>query len=306
MNELKFIDWLRNKLKMNNTVILGPGDDCAILDCKNISSLSATIDTLLEGTHFSISDSPYKVGKKSLAVNLSDLAAMGCKPLWALAGMGFRKDIADNWLYEFAQGIIDCSQEFDIPLVGGDFTSGSGPLSISITALGTPFAEKEITRSGANMSDLIITTGTLGGSIIGSHLDFTPRITESEWLCHNATPSAMMDISDGLALDLRRLCIESKCGAKIYKDMLPISDNAIKLSSRDNISADVHAACDGEDFELLFTVDNDKWQIIQDKWPFETQVTKIGEIVPHFESDIILIDESGIEGDFYTGGFVHE
>ncbi|MHC4873010.1 MAG: thiamine-phosphate kinase [Planctomycetota bacterium] len=305
MNELELISWLKKNLKQGEGVIKGPGDDCAILDVSNYQNIAVTTDTLLEGTHFSKDEDGFAVGRKTVAVNLSDMAAMGCKPLWAVTGLGLKRDSKDKWLDDFASGLIACTEEYSVSLVGGDFTKGDGPTSITLTVIGIPFAEKAVYRSGAEDGDLIVATGTLGGSIKGKHLSFTPRVAESEWLCTNAKPNAMMDISDGLALDLRRLCSDSAKGAVVEEAEVPVSADASELSSNDIEKAFTHALSDGEDFELLFTVSEDKWVYIKENWPFDCKISAVGRITSA-DKEIKILKNDGTKYLMPKGGYIHE
>ncbi len=305
MNEIDFISWLKDNLKQGEGVIVGPGDDCAVLDVADYSQITISTDTLLEGTHFSTKDEAYDIGWKTVAVNLSDMAAMGCRPLWAVTGLGFNRGSDSDWLKNFTKGLIACSENHALSLVGGDFTTSSNGTSITMTIVGIPFSSNPVYRSGAKVGDIIAVTGSLGGSIKNKHLNFNPRIKESEWLCKNSLPNAMMDISDGISLDLRRLCSESKVGAIIEEDKLPISEDAKAMAMTDKKSAINHALTDGEDFELLLTIDENKWNTIKSNWNLPTAITEIGKITNDCNT-LSLRDINGKEAELPKGGYIHE
>ncbi|MBN1256374.1 MAG: thiamine-monophosphate kinase [Planctomycetes bacterium] len=307
MNELDLIAWLRQRLRMRPDVIAGPGDDCAILNTSDCALLAATTDSLLEGKHFTASDDPRAVGYKTVAVSLSDLAAMGCSPRWALAGLGLRRGAGEDWVKGFAEGLIGCAEEYGLSLVGGDFTSSDAPTSITLTALGAPFPGGPIYRSGAQAGDLLIVTGSLGGSLSGRHLGFIPRLQESEFLCKNygGHLHAMIDLSDGLALDLRRVCAESGVGAQVEADSIPVSKEAQELATTDNLSPLAHALSDGEDFELLCALAPESWESLAASWPFTAKLTKLGFFTPASDG-LLLVKSSGETCPLPEGGFIHD
>ena len=183
-----------------------------------------------DGVDFRLAkDDPRLIGRKALAVNLSDLAAMASQPIAAVIAIALPRvgigsltplDLAKQ-LYE---GLLPLAAEFDVALAGGDTNTHDGPLVISITALGTLTDRGPLTRRGGQPGDKLLVTGSLGGSILRHHFNFTPRIREAILLHERYELHAGMDISDGLALDLSRLADESGCGAVIRTDQLPISD----------------------------------------------------------------------------------
>ena len=249
--EFAFIDWLRRRTPAASRVQLGPGDDAALLDWSNGAGCIATTDMLLDGSCFVLAEAgPRRVGRKAMAVNLSDIAAMAGRPVAALVSVGLPRHGGRALAEALYQGMREIADAFDTPIVGGDTNSWDGPLVVNVTLLGEATARGVVRRNGARPGDWLIATGSFGGSILGKHLDFTPRVREALRL-HEAAPlHAMIDVSDGLAADVFHLCEESGCGAVLQADAIPITDAARAM--HDGRSALDHALGDGEDFELVF------------------------------------------------------
>jgi thiamine-monophosphate kinase len=278
--EAEFHRWLREHVPVHAKAPLGLSDDAAILSFAGRTDLVVTTDLVSDGVDFRLErDDLRRVGRKALAVNLSDLAAMAARPLAAVvaialprAGCGSRSalDLAIG-LYE---GLLPLADEFDVALAGGDTNTHDGPLVVSVTALGEVTERGPLTRSGGKPGDKLLVTGELGGSIAGHHFDFTPRIREALLLHERYELHAGMDVSDGLALDLSRLAAESGCGAVVDTERVPISAAARKLT--DSLQ---HALGDGEDFELLLAVPADVAdQIVRDQ-PLDCSIALIGELI---------------------------
>jgi thiamine-monophosphate kinase len=197
----------------------------------------------------------------------------------------------------------EVADAFNVALVGGDTNSWDGPLCISVTLLGHATVRGPVLRSGAAVGDWIFVTGPLGGSILGHHLDFTPRVREALKLHESADLSAMVDLSDGLAKDLHHICEESRCGAVLFADAIPISDAARDLAQRDGRMPLEHALGDGEDFELAFTVPPDDGERLLKEQPV-TGVTlyRIGEIV----ADGYWLERDGTREVLEPRGYEHE
>ncbi|MBY0229332.1 MAG: thiamine-phosphate kinase [Gemmataceae bacterium] len=249
MSELAFIDWLRARTPAGERVLLGPGDDTALV--RTGSELLVTADMLLEGSCFTLEGSPiqvpgvapasaFRVGRKAMAVNLSDIAAMAGVPLFAVVSVGLPRRGGRALAEELYRGMRDMADLFGVSIVGGDTNTWDGPLSINVTLLGEPGAGGVVRRKGARVGDRLFVTGPLGGSLAGHHLDFVPRVREALALAEAATLRAMIDLSDGLALDLSRLCAESGVGAVLRS--VPCNPGC-SLEQ---------ALGGGEDFELLF------------------------------------------------------
>lgn len=247
---------------------LGIGDDCALLVPQNGCRLAVTSDTLNEGVHFFKDSDPQNLGHKCLAVNLSDLAAMGATPRWFTLAISLPSpDYID--LRKFADGMFALAKMHGISLVGGDTTKG--PLSVSITAMGEVPNGQAITRHGAKPGDLVFVTGNLGGAALAvacgygkypdldkdrliqcrTRLDLPePRIAAG--LALRGIASAMLDISDGIIQDLGHICERSACGAEIYADKIPIHPALYEQSINDIERLDL-ALAGGDDYELCFT-----------------------------------------------------
>ena len=253
MNEFDYIAWLRGRTPVHPRVPVGPGDDCAVLQTRPEVPWLVTTDMLLEGCHFMPADAgAQRVGRKAIAVNLSDIAAMGGRPVAAFVSVGMPRGQADCLAEELYLGMRSIADEFDTALAGGDTNSWDGGLVIAVTLLGEPGPQGPILRKGAQPGDWLMVTGPLGGSLLGKHLDFTPRVREALALQAQAPLHAMIDISDGLAADVNHLCEESRCGALLRAEAIPISAAAHQMA--DARTPLEHALGDGEDFELAFAV----------------------------------------------------
>lgn len=277
--EFDYIAWLRRRTPATPSVLVGPGDDTAVLRPPT-GPLLVTTDMLLEGSCFRLAEAgPFRVGRKAMAVNLSDIAAMAGVPTAAVVSVGLPRDGGRELAEQLYLGMRKVADEFNVPLVGGDTNSWDGPLSISVTILGEATSRGPVLRSGAKLGDWIMVTGPLGGSIQGHHLDFTPRVREALRIHELADLHAMIDISDGLAKDLHHICEESRCGAVLYADSIPISAAAKLLAVKDAFSELDHALSDGEDFELVFTVSpEDGKRLIRDQAVPGITLLQIGEI----------------------------
>ena len=264
----------------------GPGDDCAVVDDGGEDLVLLKTDALVEGVHFIRESDSLKVGWKAVARVVSDFAAMGGFPERFLVTLALPGSISLEWVENFYRGMGTCFERYGAVLVGGEtcrVPSGSAAV-ISLAATGRVERGSVVMRSGGNVGDAIWVTGELGGSLAGKHLDFTPRLEQARWLVEHFKPTAMMDLSDGVARDLPRLAIASSCGFQLDQAAIPLSKNC-----------DVKQALqDGEDFELLFTLPEvhgleDEWQ---QKFP-ELKLTKIG----------ILVEKGA--GDSLAGGWDH-
>jgi thiamine-monophosphate kinase len=280
--ENSFIEWLR----VNNPVTLGSvlkgiGDDCAVFQSDTPRPWLVTTDMLLEGSCFRLGEAgAYRIGRKSMSVNLSDIAAMAGIPCYAFVSVGLPQNADAELPKQLYWGLKEVADTFGVSLIGGDTNSWANDLVISVTVIGRATERGYVTRSGARRGDWIFVTGPLGGSILGKHIDFTPRITEAIQLHKQVDIHAMIDISDGLAKDLHHICKESRCGACLQSDKIPISDAAWKQSNQDSRSPLIHALSDGEDFELLFTVSPlDGENLIREQPIPGIQLHHIGEII---------------------------
>jgi thiamine-monophosphate kinase len=251
--EFAFIQWLRERTPADPRVLIGPGDDAAALRLTAGAPCLVTTDMLLEGSCFRLAEAgPRRVGRKALAVNLSDIAAMAGRPVAAVVSLGLPRQGGRSLAEELYAGLREAADPFQVALVGGDTNSWEGPLVISVTLLGEATPRGPVRRGGAKPGDWILVTGPLGGSILGKHLTFTPRVSEALQLHALADLHAMIDVSDGLAADVYHLCEESGCGAVLRAEAIPLTPEAYQLN--DGRSAREHALTDGEDFELVLTL----------------------------------------------------
>ncbi len=254
--EFAYIDWVRRQTPAHPRVLLGPGDDAAAVQYRSDTPCLITTDMLLEGSCFRLAEAgPRLVGRKALAVNLSDIAAMAGRPLFATVSVGLPRSGGRALAEELYHGMRELAEEYNIALVGGDTNSWDSGLAISITLLGEPTPRGMVRRSGARPGDWLLVTGPLGGSIRGKHLTFTPRVREAQQLHQCADLHAMIDISDGLAADVWHICEESRCGALLRAETIPLTAEALQMD--DGRSALEHGLGDGEDFELVFAVSPD-------------------------------------------------
>jgi thiamine-monophosphate kinase len=260
--EFDFISWLRQHQSRSPLVRLGIGDDLAVLKLPADDLLLVGVDQMMDGVHFdSAIHTPRAIGRKAMNRNLSDCAAMACLPAAALATICLPKGVGEDYARELYLGMTEAGQPFDCPVVGGDTGSWSGKLVVSVTILGRSAGVEPVTRSGAKPGDTIYVTGPLGGSILGRHMTFEPRVKLARYLAGSGTITSMIDLSDGLSRDLANVCRQSGVGARVAIESIPVHDDALKMSVP-NLDADVvaqtrvafdHALHDGEDYELLFT-----------------------------------------------------
>jgi thiamine-monophosphate kinase len=223
------------------------------LNWKNDDLLLVGVDQVLDGVHFDSNvHSPREIGRKAMNRNLSDCAAMGCLPAAAVVTVALPKGVGDGYAKELFLGIKEAGEAFNAPIVGGDTSTWTGKLVVTVTILGRSGGLTPITRSGAKPGDAIYVSGPLGGSLLGRHMTFVPRVEWGRALAKSGLVSAMIDLSDGLSRDLRQICQSSGVGAKIEAAKIPIHEDAIEMR-RDGHSPLEHALHDGEDYELLVT-----------------------------------------------------
>jgi thiamine-monophosphate kinase len=250
-----FIAWAKQRAMRLPKIKLGIGDDCALM-ASDGSDWVVTTDSLCEGTHFILQEcGPLAVGKKLVGVNLSDLASMAAVPSAVFLSLCLPRKHADRLGAEIYEGVCQACQEYNVAIGGGDTNVWDGPLVVHLTAIGTARPEGSWLRSGARPGDKIVVSGRLGGSLLGKHLDFEPRLKIAQRLYPLGIVQAATDISDGLGVDLLNITVASRCGAEVDLERIPISDAAIEASETSGKSPLEHAIGDGEDFELLMAVD---------------------------------------------------
>ncbi len=269
MNEKDLIRKLSSKLPTNQNTILSVGDDCAaVRPPASDEALLLKTDAVVENVHFTRKDAGEAVGRKALGRCLSDIAAMGGVPESALITLGLPGEDDEAYAESIYEGLSAMARDFDVAIVGGETTRNPGGLFISVALTGRAPKDGGVRRSGAQIGDAIFVSGELGASIVGRHLDFTPRVKEALWLVNEFEVRSMIDVSDGLATDLGHILQGSGVGALIDESFLPIS-RAAKLRARENEAAKtplLAALTDGEDFELLFTVAPSVAVRVKDSW----------------------------------------
>jgi len=301
--ELALLEWIRkNWTAPDKAVRVGPGDDCAVIDPGTAPYLITT-DMLCEGTHFVLAEHGIKrVARKAIAVNLSDIAAMGGAPLAAFVCVAFPRggDVDGRAMYRAMDGV---ARKFGCAIAGGDVVSHKGGLAISVCMIGRG-PRKPILRSGARPGDSVFVTGRLGGSLLGRHLRFMPRLNEGQWLAKEIKPNAMIDLSDGLATDMGHIADDSGVAIEIDGARVPISAAARKMAAGNPRGALAHALSDGEDFELAFTVSRRKVKKLREKWPFKTKLTQIGRV--RKGNDTWICDADGNTERLERSGYEHQ
>jgi thiamine-monophosphate kinase len=268
--ERDWIDFLCNDktLQHPDELLIGIGDDAAMLSpFRYRSNTFLTTDMLTEGVDFLLDKhSPEQIGRKALAVNLSDLAAMAAKPFGVLVSVALPRDRSPLDLAKrLYAGMKPLLKSYNVALLGGDTNTWDGGLVISITAIGRLDGDRQpFYRSGGKVGDHILVTGKLGGSLLQHQFTFEPRICEATMLSAFNIHAAI-DISDGLLLDLSRLADASGLGAEINMEAIPISEDAYKMSETSGKTPLEHALSDGEDFELLLATDEEATALIMEK-----------------------------------------
>ncbi|MCS6850110.1 MAG: thiamine-phosphate kinase [Gemmataceae bacterium] len=299
--EFAYIDWLRRQTPADPRVLIGPGDDTAAVRWPGGGTCLVTTDMLLEGSCFRLAEAgARRVGRKAMAVNLSDIAAMAGRPIAAVVSVGLPRQAGRALAEELYLGLRDVADQFDTALVGGDTNSWDGPLVVAVTVLGEPTGRGPVRRGGAQPGDWLLVTGGLGGSIRGKHLDFTPRVREAQQLHALVELHAMIDISDGLARDLHHICVESGCGAVLEAEAIPIAAAVGQLAN--GRSPLDHALSDGEDFELVFAVSPTDGQRLLATQPVPgIQLTRIGECV----AEGFWLEQGGQRRPLTPAGYEH-
>ncbi len=243
---------------LDNKLKLGIGDDAAVLS-GGPEDVVITTDSLMDGTHFILSEvDPRRIGRKLVNVNLSDLAAMAAEPESLFLSLCLPRNESDAVAAEIFEGVCEAAAAFHCSIAGGDTNCWNGPLVLHLTAVGRSTAAGIWTRSGAQAEDAIVVTGPLGGSLLGKHLDFVPRIDWARRVRERIKVHAAMDISDGLSNDLLRMCNASGCGATLDLQSIPISDAAHQMAKQTGREPLACALGDGEDFELLLAIPPDQ------------------------------------------------
>lgn len=299
------VQWLRQRLAADaQRVPIGVGDDAAAVRFDR-TLVVITADMVLDGVHFDARQHRFeRIGRKAIACSLSDCAAMACEPRASTVSVALAKTMSLDDVKQLYEGMACIADEFGCAVVGGDVTSWPGKLAIDVAMLAEPMAPRgPVRRSDAKIGDGIYVSGPLGGSLAGKHLTFTPRLQLARRLAAEPDLHAMMDISDGLALDLHRLCSASGCDAELFARQLEpvVSDAARSLSERDGRPPLEHALSDGEDFELLVVGGE---HLHHGRFG----LTPVGRIVPRSAPDssaIVMCHPSGQREPINPCGYEH-
>lgn len=283
--ELRLIEAIRGWLgDASPPSPFGIGDDCAVIPATGRHQL-VTTDPVIHGQHFDDTVPPRAVGAKLLKRNLSDIAAMGGRPVAAVISLALAPETSVAWLRLFYLGLAACARAYRVKIVGGDVTQGPPGFFGAFLTLHGESTGRLITRTGARRGDALYVTGRLGGSLAGHHYRFTPRLEEGAWLARQPAVRAMMDVSDGVAKDVQSLTPRTLL-ASIAPDAIPVSAAARSAVRHSGRPAWHHALTDGEDYELLFVVRGEAaGHALAAKWRrrFRTPLTRIG----HFATQLI-------------------
>ena len=303
MAEFSIIDTYFNR-KNANSVDLGVGDDSALLTPPPQQQLVICADTLVAGRHFPMNTDPHAIGWKAVAVNLSDIAAMGATPHSILLALSLPQ-IDHDWLKAFSQGLYDCCDQFGVSLIGGD-TTQSPHLTLSVTALGWVDIGQAIPRSGAKPGDLICVSGTVGdaafalqhlGHPLQKRLDYpTPRCQLGAAL--KGLAHSMIDVSDGLAQDLGHILKASQVGAKLQLENLPISPTLHALNDERKWQ---YALAGGDDYELCFTISPQNYEKLLQK-QLDVSISIIGTIQ---QQHGLTFEKDGVDHSLQFNGYQH-
>ncbi|CAN5209798.1 thiamine-phosphate kinase [soil metagenome] len=299
--EFEFIENLRRRFNLTKI-----GDDCAVLPKDSRTDLVITTDLLVEDIDFKLEWSkPEFIGHKALAVSLSDVAAMGAKPVWAMLSIGIPEKVwKTDFVEKFYDGYMRLAKKFDVELIGGDVSKTPDKIVIDSIAAGEVKKGKAVLRSGAKVGDLIFVTGNLGGAAAGlKFLENGERFENSKYknlllrqlaphpqteigqiIGENNLATSMIDLSDGISSDLAHICRASKVGAKIYAEKIPFQSQTTDLNSAFN---------GGEDFELLFTVNPKKYFRIEKDFK-KLHFSHIGEITANAEIIQLITSEKTV------------
>lgn len=265
---------LLRRLPEGKNVVAGPGDDCAIIGSPRAARWQLLkTDCVIEGVHFLAETDPRRVGWKALCRAISDIASMGGEPRHALVTVAVPRTQPVRWLEGLYAGLGRAARRHGVGIVGGETARSPGPVFIDIALTGEVERRQCIRRSGGKPGDVLYVTGRLGGSIAGKHLDFQPRLAEARWLSRECRPTAMMDLSDGLASDLPRLAAASGCAFELDPAAVP----------RTRGCTVENALSDGEDYELLFAVPQRLATSLEVRWQKtfpKLLLSPIGTLVP--------------------------
>lgn len=321
LGEFGLINHITSNIPLYNDTVLGVGDDAAIIEAREEQTLIST-DMLVEGVHFDLSYMPLKhLGYKAAVVNLSDIYAMNGIATQLVVSVALSSRFPVEAVEELYAGIRLACERFHVDLVGGDTTSSTSGLILSLTVLGKQTKEKVVTRKGAKASDLIVVSGDLGGAYMGLQIlereksvfmenpDIQPDLQGNEYVLERqlkpearqdivqmlekleVVPTSMIDISDGLSSELLHLCENSKKGCRVFEEKIPIDPTVYTLCEEFNLNTTTVALNGGEDYELLFTVSLDDYEKIK----ANPNMTVIGHITEDDNRYLVTRDNNAIE-----------
>ena len=330
LGEFGLIDRITEKIETyNKSTILGPGDDGAVIKLSDHTVVST--DMLVEGVHFDMTFTPLKhLGYKSVIVNLSDIYAMNAEPKQITVSLAISSKYTLEAIDELYDGILLACKKYNLDIIGGDITSCQNGLTISITSIGNCKKKDLVYRSGAKENDLLIVTGDLGGAYMGlnvlqrekevwkSNPNMQPDLDNFNYILERQLkpearkdiitffkesilkPTSMIDISDGLASEIFHICKKSKVGCQLYEDKIPIDSQTYQTSMDFNINPTVSALNGGEDYELLFTINQKDYEKIKGN----PNMTIIGHITKK-EAGINLISNGDVSTPLKAQGWNH-
>jgi thiamine-monophosphate kinase len=298
--EFDLIDWIRSQQRSSALVALPASDDLAVLNWQADDLLIVGVDQVLDGVHFdSRIHSPADIGRKAMNRNLSDCAAMASLPAAALVTFALPSDASLDFAKSLYAGIQSAGDQFDCAIVGGDTASWPGKLVITVSILGRSAGITPVRRSGGRAGDHVYVSGPLGGSILGRHMTFSPRVQLARDIAGAGGVRAMIDLSDGLSRDLRHICRESGVGAVIDASAIPIHPDAATLAEQTRKPPLDHALHDGEDYELLAAIEPLSGA---EKLAISLGMTRIGRLTADKE---LLIDTRGGKKPLEPRGWQH-
>lgn len=321
IGEFGLIDVIKNRVKKyHDSTLVGIGDDCAVLD-NGVDLSVVTTDMLIEGVHFDLAYTPLKhLGYKSVAVNISDIAAMNAVPKEITVSVALSNRFSVEAVDELYQGIAAACENYKVDLIGGDTTTSLTGLVISITAIGKVDKDKVVYRNTAKLNDLVCVTGDLGGALLGlqtlerekqefmANPDMQPQLDDKDYIVHrllkpeartdvmhqfkdlNLLPTSMIDVSDGLASELMHICKSSGVGVRIYEDKLPIDKTTYDTALEFGLDPTTCVLNGGEDYELLFTINQDDFNKVKN----HPDITVIGYVVDQKEGLLLITKQENI------------
>jgi thiamine-monophosphate kinase len=278
VGEDRLLDQLLSHLPLGKTVIAGAGDDCAVMEMPGGRNfLVLKTDCIVEGVHFLSGANALDVGWKAMMRPLSDFAATSAVPQFALITLIAPEETRVEWVKRLYSGLRRAAKRFDVSIVGGETSNTRGPIAISVSVAGFVEKKRRVSRRGGKAGDDLFVTGRLGGASKQKHLHFVPRIAEARWLTKNFSIHAMIDLSDGIGVDLPRLVRASEVGFKIEMENLPLN-RGVKIGE---------AISEGEDYELLFAISPGQNKRLQTAWRKrfpKLALTRIGSLNPKSET----------------------